>query len=152
MSSCLPQLCNELRALRRVRHPNIVFLYGACMDVDSNKLCLVLEFVDGVPLGAFCTAPATSSARSLVVFDVLNALRYLHSMHPSKDSNILVEERRSGSGRSSYRAKLLDFGLSRLVTRNARPLGGTLRWMAPSCSHARSFPQTRPPTVIRLGC
>eukprot|EP00401_Gymnodinium_catenatum_P045465 CAMPEP_0117560474 /NCGR_PEP_ID=MMETSP0784-20121206/53894_1 /TAXON_ID=39447 /ORGANISM="" /LENGTH=204 /DNA_ID=CAMNT_0005357883 /DNA_START=80 /DNA_END=694 /DNA_ORIENTATION=+ len=29
------------------------------------------------------------------------------------------------------RAKLLDFGLSRLLTKTAKPLGGTLLWMAP---------------------
>ena len=45
-----------------------------------------------------------------------------------KDSNIYVEY--YSAGQHKYRAKVLDFGLSRLLTQHARPLGGTLRWMA----------------------
>jgi len=146
----LPELCNELRILRRIRHPNIAFLYGACTDEALSRLCLVLEFVDGVPLGAFVSGmhphaegpeargpPASASARCLIVSDILNVLRYLHSRQPVivhgdlKDSNVFVEERHSRIGAISHRAKLLDFGLSRILTRSARPLGGTLRWMAP---------------------
>ncbi|CAK0849518.1 unnamed protein product [Prorocentrum cordatum] len=158
INSSLPELCNELRILRRIRHPNIAFLYGACMDDTLSRLCLVLEFVDGVPLGEFVRGlpreprggPAeplagaseagvlasSLSARSLIVFDILNVLRYLHSRQPVvvhadlKDSNVFVEERRKRSGRT-YHAKVLDFGLSRVLTRRAKPLGGTLRWMAP---------------------
>ncbi|CAK0895017.1 unnamed protein product [Prorocentrum cordatum] len=128
------------------------------MDDALSKLCLVLERVDGVPLGAFVRglpggrhrpvephggaseagALASSlSARSLLVCDILNVLCYLHSRQPVivhadlKDTNVFVEERRGRTGRTSYRAKLLDFGLSRILTRRARPLGGTPRWMAP---------------------
>jgi len=163
----LPVLCNELKILRRLRHPNIVFFYGACMDVTLSKLCLVLEFVDGVSLGVFvrglCRGPDQSedsrrralgamaldrsaSARSSIVFDILNVLRYLHSREPAvvhgdlKDSNVFVEERLSRSGRTSFHAKLLDFGLSRIITRSAKPLGGTLRWMAPELVLRRAIP------------
>merc|ERR1740121_61007 len=40
------------------------------------------------------------------------------------------------------RAKLIDFGLSRLLTKHAEPLGGTLNWMAPElvCSLSRRKP------------
>ncbi|CAK0887521.1 unnamed protein product [Prorocentrum cordatum] len=157
VGSSLPKLCNELRILRRIRHPNIAFLYGACMDTALRKLCLVLEFVDGVVLGAFIRGPRSTakprpaasrsaSARSLLVFDILSALRYLHSRQPVvvhgdlKDSNVIVEERCSRDGRSSYRAKLLDFGLSRILTRSAKPLGGTLRWMAPELLSRQTIP------------
>ncbi|CAK0816981.1 unnamed protein product [Prorocentrum cordatum] len=157
ISSYLPALCNELRILRHIRHPSIAFLYGASIDVALNKLCLVLEFVDGVPLSKFIRPSAdkegavesrpgaletmgessSQSARALIISDILNVLRYLHSRQPAvvhgdlKVSNVFVEERRSRSGQSSYHAKLLDFGLSRILTRSARPLGGTPRWMAP---------------------
>ncbi|CAK0863137.1 unnamed protein product [Prorocentrum cordatum] len=170
MSSCLPELCNELRILRRIRHPNIAVMYGACMDATLHKLCLVLEFVDGMPLGVFVQGlsqvpsklaersrgiaegnfdgyrDGSASARSLIVFDILNVLRFLHSRQPAvvhgdlKDSNVFVEERHSKSGRSTYHAKLLDFGLSRLLTQNARPLGGTLRWMAPELLARQAVP------------
>ncbi|CAK0805640.1 unnamed protein product [Prorocentrum cordatum] len=165
-NSSLPALCNELRILRRIRHPNIAFLYGACMDIALSKLCLVLEFVDGVPLRAFVhglspgaeraasaspgvsdvDSASSAATKTSIIFDVLNVLRYLHSREPVvvhgdlKDSNVIVEERRSRSGRSSYHAKLLDFGLSRIVTRRATPLGGTLRWMAPELLSRKPVP------------
>jgi len=59
-------------------------------------------------------------------------LAYLHAQTPViihgdiKESNIVVE---TGPGRS--RARLLDFGLSRLLTHSVRKLGGSVRWMAP---------------------
>ncbi|CAK0909212.1 unnamed protein product, partial [Prorocentrum cordatum] len=163
VGSSLPELCNELRTLRRLRHPNIVFLYGACMDAALRKLCLVLEFVDGVHLGVFIRGPKApaeprpgapqardlaggASVRPMLIFDILSALRYLHSREPVvvhgdlKDANVFVEARCSMSGRKSYRAKLLDFGLSRILTRRAKPLGGTLRWMAPELTARQAVP------------
>eukprot|EP00747_Dinoflagellata_sp_TGD_P126610 gnl/TRDRNA2_/TRDRNA2_174301_c0_seq2.p1 gnl/TRDRNA2_/TRDRNA2_174301_c0~~gnl/TRDRNA2_/TRDRNA2_174301_c0_seq2.p1 ORF type:complete len:174 (+),score=7.51 gnl/TRDRNA2_/TRDRNA2_174301_c0_seq2:80-523(+) len=38
------------------------------------------------------------------------------------------------------RAKLLDFGLSRVLTKRARPLGGTLNWMAPELICTKVLP------------
>jgi len=46
----LKQLVNELRIMRHIRHPNIVLFHGACMDMPSNKLALVLEQVEGCDL------------------------------------------------------------------------------------------------------
>jgi len=58
-------------------------------------------------------------------------LRYLHArqvVHGDvKDRNALVE--RQGLG--SVSVKLVDFGLSRLLSRTPRPMGGTIHWMAP---------------------
>jgi serine/threonine protein kinase len=69
---------------------------------------------------------------------VASALRYMHSRYPAvvhgdlKDSNVFVQ---TGAGhcRGSCPpiAKLLDFGLSRVLTKHAKPLGGTPRWAAP---------------------
>merc|ERR1712137_1425417 len=43
-----------------------------------------------------------------------------------KAANVLVESRNG-----QPHAKLLDFGLARVLTRDALPLGGSTRWMAP---------------------
>ena len=40
-------LANELRILRHVRHPNVVLFYGACLDVESCGLVLVMKWVLG---------------------------------------------------------------------------------------------------------
>ncbi|CAE8634049.1 unnamed protein product [Polarella glacialis] len=46
----LPTFANELRMLRRLRHPNIVLFYGAAIEPDLGVLALVSEFVDGTTL------------------------------------------------------------------------------------------------------
>ncbi|CAK0885386.1 unnamed protein product [Prorocentrum cordatum] len=145
----LPALCNELRIMRRLRHPNIVSLYGAIMDDRFERLRLVLELVDGVSLRHSIQPPSAEGRdgegrgprlqlreRTRVVFDILGALRYLHSRTPAivhgdlKDSNIFVQQV-CVHGDTVTHAKLLDFGLARLLTRSAVPLGGTTRWRAP---------------------
>jgi len=145
-NSHLVELCNELRVLRRVRHPNIVLFYGAALDDQNFDMALVIEFVDGLSLRSFVRSgrrddgdssgsePPGALQRSQVLVDVACALEYLHSRTPHiahgdlKDNNVFVEAVRT---RAKVRAKLLDFGLSRVLTRHAQPMGGTLSWVAP---------------------
>lgn len=129
----LPSLGNELRILRHIRHPNLVLFHGACVDPTSGELALVLEYVHGQQLDEYLKAGDVSSRdRHCIAVDTCRALRYLHGQHPCvvhgdlKASNVLVE-----GSRKWPHAKLVDFGLSRMLTRRARPLGGTLNWMAP---------------------
>lgn len=135
-------LSNELRVLRHVWHPNIVRFYGSCIDPGSAGMVIVLEMIEGVQL---CTFACDDDTRELnprwkhqLLLDIASALRYLHAQKPVivhgdlKGSNILVEKWMSGP-----RAKLLDFGLSRLLTKKATPLGGTVAWMAPEVIRGR---------------
>lgn len=131
----LPALGNELRILRHVRHPNVVLFHGACVDPHSGEIALVLEKVNGTQLDNFLGVPPEppeAPARLQIIVDICAAVRYLHAQTPRvvhgdlKGSNILVESWLCGP-----RAKLCDFGLSRVLTRRAKPLGGTLNWMAP---------------------
>jgi len=143
---------NELRVLRHLHHPNIVAFYGASVDEKACDLILVLELVSGHRLdnymsgridfsnkmdssggsriGPPCVVPTVD--RYLLLLGVARALQYLHSQQPKivhgdvKSSNILVEILCGHP-----RPKLLDFGLARILTRKAKPLGGTLNWMAP---------------------
>jgi len=94
---------------------------------------LVLERIRGPDLYDYVTehsADAEIYKRFQLMLDVACALRYLHSQIPQivhgdlKGSNVLVEA-------TIPRAKLVDFGLSRLLTKEATPLGGSLAWMAP---------------------
>lgn len=84
-----------------------------------------------------------NALRIQLLVEVGSALCYLHSRRPAavvhgdiKDSNIFVQVLPG----DNIQAKLLDFGLSRLVTRNARPMGGTVRWMAPELFHGDRSP------------
>lgn len=127
-------LMHELRMLRRLRHPNIVLFYGACVVPETEDLLLVLEHVRGTTLSAFVRRPPEdppAGVRCKLADDVCCALRYLHAQQvvhgDVKDRNALVEQQ----GLGSVSVKLVDFGLSRLLSRTPRPMGGTIHWMAP---------------------
>jgi len=116
---------------------------------------LVLELVDGLALSGYITQeePPPNQARLKLMRDVASALRYLHSRTPKvvhgdlKSGNIFVE-----SCRELPIAKLLDFGLSWLLTRNAKPLGGTLVWMAPEVCARKKGSVDTPSDVFSFGC
>jgi len=144
----LVAMANELRMLRRLRHPNIILFYGACMFPDIQDLALVMECVRGIRLDRVALPPphAPSTAqRCKLADDVCCALLYLHTQKPQlvhgdiKGSNIMVEQSIGGV----LNAKLLDFGLGRVLTKKAQPLGGTLVWRAPELlGHERLLPAT----------
>jgi len=134
----LADLCNELRVLRYLKHPNIVATHGAIIDPQSLYVSLILEYIRGVTLAKFINKDSDDASspgieeRYVIMVGICRALTYMHSRSPRivhgdlKSSNIMVEVSDSG-----VQAKLLDFGLSRVVTRGTAPLGGTIAWMAP---------------------
>jgi len=131
----LPQLANELRVLRRVRHPNIVLFHGGCIDVPNKCLAIVLELIRGDALNHFlrpAKVPPGDGDRYIVLLGIARGLTYLHMRDPCvvhgdmSDGNIMVERLQH-----EPRAKLLDFGLSRILSPHSRPLGGTCHYMAP---------------------
>lgn len=154
-SRYLDQVCNELRILRHVRHPNIVQFHGAC--VSRREIVLVLELVEGTPLSVIFKRPGEElwpdgPKRFKIVSGISRALRYLHASRPRivhgdlKDSNIIVERLQD-----DLRAKLLDFGLSRLLKAGARPLGGTLQWMSPEVMNEPQKPPDPAADVFSFG-
>jgi len=139
----LVTIANEIRILRHVRHPNIVLFHGACIESVNGEIMLVLERVQGPDLYNYVTSHSSDAEvcnRYRLLMDVACALRYLHAQKTQivhgdlKGSNVLVEE-------AMPRAKLVDFGLSRLLTKGVRSLGGTLNWMAPEIICRRSRPK-----------
>jgi len=131
-SLSLPDLANELRFLRRVRHPHIVAFQGACILPEAEMLFLVEEMVVGTSLQELLNHKLELSEKEKhgVLLGVCRALRYLHGLRPSiahgdlKPSNVLVLHR-------DKLPKLIDFGLSRIRANKSRQLGGTPRYMAP---------------------
>lgn len=130
------ELMNELRVLRYVRHPNIAVFHGACFD-SCGSIAIVLELVRGTRLDLYLKqgceiAGVGDEIRYSLLLDISRAVAYLHTRQPSivhgdlKPTNMLVEH-----PRHSPSIKLLDFGLARVLTPHALPLGGTVMWMAP---------------------
>eukprot|EP00811_Abedinium_folium_P030478 NODE_4885_length_1834_cov_4.917985.p1 GENE.NODE_4885_length_1834_cov_4.917985~~NODE_4885_length_1834_cov_4.917985.p1 ORF type:complete len:592 (+),score=125.31 NODE_4885_length_1834_cov_4.917985:3-1778(+) len=169
---CLGALGTELRILRRLRHPNIVLLHGALVDPNTGEIALVMEHIKGIPLHIFVAAESLNTrpdaptetlrlnpkVRHSLLVDICCALRYLHAQQPCivhgdlKSSNIMVEHPGHAEPPSfAARAKLIDFGLSRLLTPRAAPLGGTVAWMAPEVLIKKKRPTEPSSDVFSFG-
>jgi serine/threonine protein kinase len=106
------RMARERDILARLEHPNIARLYDA--DVTANgQPFLVLEYVDGIAIDAYCDHHLMTLRERCVLFlQVLSALQYAHShliIHRDlKPSNILVTRERI--------VRLLDFGIAKLIS------------------------------------
>eukprot|EP00927_Polykrikos_kofoidii_P065293 TRINITY_DN6106_c0_g1_i7.p1 TRINITY_DN6106_c0_g1~~TRINITY_DN6106_c0_g1_i7.p1 ORF type:complete len:247 (-),score=27.33 TRINITY_DN6106_c0_g1_i7:296-928(-) len=107
--------------------------------------------VDGISLDQFVSCQLgppndTLDERKQLISGIGYGLKYLHSRQPCivhgdlKPANILVIEGGAGTTDSELRPKIIDFGLSRVLTQHARPLGGSVRWMAPEVYFGRESP------------
>jgi eukaryotic-like serine/threonine-protein kinase len=101
----------EGKLLGRLDHPHIARLLDAGV-LEATQPYLVLEYVDGAPIDAYCEGRSLGTeARIRLFLDVLDAVAHAHSnliVHRDlKPSNIFV----TGEGT----VKLLDFGIAKLL-------------------------------------
>jgi response regulator RpfG family c-di-GMP phosphodiesterase/serine/threonine protein kinase len=127
----------EMRAVARLRHPNIVTAIDAgraySPDPDGPVLWyLVMEYVPGENLDDYVRSrgPLSSAQACNLIYQVASALAETHRVslvhRDIKPSNIIVTP--------EEQAKLLDFGLSRYVPTRMTQCGtvlGTIDFMAP---------------------
>jgi len=149
-------LLNELRALRRLRHPNIVLFLAAHVVPTSNDMALVFELIEGPTLHDWIKAqphPIECDAGKInILRDISLALRYLHQQDKTlvhgdlKGSNVFVE-----STGPLPRAKLGDFGLARFLYKTEHVMGGSLRWMAPEIATGQDRSPSCKADVFSLG-
>ncbi|XP_010470561.1 PREDICTED: LEAF RUST 10 DISEASE-RESISTANCE LOCUS RECEPTOR-LIKE PROTEIN KINASE-like 1.4 isoform X2 [Camelina sativa] len=109
------QFKNEIEILKRIKHQNLVILYG-CTSRHSRELLLVYEYISNGTLAEHLhgdraeARPLSWSTRLNVAIETANALSFLHKseiIHRDvKTTNILLED--------NYQVKVADFGLSRL--------------------------------------
>ncbi|KAL7160888.1 hypothetical protein ACSBR2_041516 [Camellia fascicularis] len=105
--------------LTRLRHPNLVSLYG-CSSRHSRELLLVYEYIPNGTVADHLHGDLAKSGslswttRMNIAFETASALAYLHAsdvIHRDvKTNNILLD--------NSFRVKVADFGLSRLFPTN----------------------------------
>ncbi|KAI3696234.1 hypothetical protein L1987_79245 [Smallanthus sonchifolius] len=110
------QFMNEVEILTRLRHKNLVSLYG-CTSCRSRELLLVYEYIsngtvaDHLHGDRATQSPLTWQTRLKIALETASALVYLHAseiIHRDvKTNNILLD--------NNYCVKVADFGLSRLL-------------------------------------
>ncbi|XP_028794038.1 LEAF RUST 10 DISEASE-RESISTANCE LOCUS RECEPTOR-LIKE PROTEIN KINASE-like 1.2 [Neltuma alba] len=109
------QFINEVKILTRLRHRNLVSLYG-CTSRASHELLLVYEYIPNGTLGCHLQGNLAKPGslpwhvRMRIAIETANALSYLHAcdiIHRDvKSSNLLLDYH--------FCVKVADFGLSRL--------------------------------------
>jgi len=133
--------CAEIRTLRRARHPCIASFLGAAFDEKLGTVTLVYELISGARLDRFARSDSCGPlARFQVAFQLCSALCYLHSLQPAvvhgdlKAGNVIIED--------GPRAKLIDFGLARVLSANPGNLGFSVAWAAPELALGDLRPTT----------
>ena len=102
----------ELDTLRLLRHPNIALLIGSNIDVKSNQLYLVREYLPGGCLFDILRDTSVEITFYDVLtmsLDVARGMQYLHEKNivhrDLKSHNLLLDEQ--------HRVKVTDFGTAR---------------------------------------
>lgn len=141
---------DEARAVNRIKHPNIVDIFGLGELADGRKYC-VMDLLEGRTLAAHLKTAQRLSAGELlhVLGEVAKALDAAHAagvVHRDlKPQNVFL----SGSASTFERVTLLDFGLARMPGDELRlrtgsgVVIGTPAYMSPEqCSGVAVTPGT----------
>lgn len=139
---------NEVEAMRRLNHPNIVE-FEDCFYFDK-KVWLLMEYCDGGTLKNFYQEVyLTESEISFIIRQICVGLNYLHNQQLAhldiKSENILLN--------LNGQVKIADFGLVREVSPDQDSLTsmvGTSYWMAPEVIQRKFYGQKV--DIWGLGC
>lgn len=133
------EFLNEIGMISAVQHPNLVKLYGCC--IQGNQLLLVYEYMENNCVsralfgkGSICKMKLDWSTRKKICLGIARGLAYLHEesslkiVHRDiKTSNILLDK--------DFNPKISDFGLAKLheddTTHISTRIAGTVGYMAP---------------------
>ncbi|XP_062008977.1 probable LRR receptor-like serine/threonine-protein kinase At1g07650 [Rosa rugosa] len=133
------EFINEIGMISALQHPNLVKLYGCC--VEGNQMLLIYEYMENncVSRALFARDPTCRlkldwPTRKNICLGIARGLAYLHEesririVHRDiKTSNVLLDK--------NFNAKISDFGLAKLNedgnTHISTRIAGTIGYMAP---------------------
>lgn len=133
------EFVNEIGMISGVQHPNLVKLYGCC--VEGNQLLLIYEYMENNCLSralfgkdTTCRLELDWPTRQKICLGIARGLAYLHEesrlkiVHRDiKTSNVLLDK--------DFNARISDFGLAKLNeddnTHISTRVAGTIGYMAP---------------------
>ncbi|XP_078176917.1 putative LRR receptor-like serine/threonine-protein kinase At1g53430 isoform X4 [Carex rostrata] len=132
------EFLNEIGIISTLRHPNLVRLFGCCME--GNQLLLIYEFMENNSLGRALFGQVEHqlkldwSIRYNICIGIARGLAYLHEestlriVHRDiKPTNILLDK--------NLNPKISDFGLAKLTDDSgghiSTRVAGTVGYMAP---------------------
>ena len=151
-ASMASRFVGEQQILARLEHPNIARMIDAGIN-DQRQPYLAMEYIEGTPLLEYADKMRLDVRTRLSLFKQLcSAVQYAHQnliVHRDiKPSNILIDQR--------GQAKLLDFGISRLLDPDASGIETQSRWQAFTPDYAapeqiRGAPTTTAMDVFSLG-
>ncbi|XP_050368366.1 probable LRR receptor-like serine/threonine-protein kinase At1g07650 [Argentina anserina] len=132
------EFVNEIGMISCLQHPNLVRLYGCC--IERNQLLLVYEYMENNSLAHALIGPEDAPlkldwpTRQRICLGIAKGLTYLHEdsavkvVHRDiKTTNVLLDQ--------DLNAKISDFGLAKLDeeenTHISTRIAGTIGYMAP---------------------
>ncbi|KAK9936658.1 hypothetical protein M0R45_013487 [Rubus argutus] len=132
------EFLNEIGMISCLQHPNLVRLYGCC--IEANQLLLVYEYMENNSLAHALFGPEDGPlkldwrTRQKICLGIAKGLAYLHEesvvkvVHRDiKTTNVLLDQ--------DLNAKISDFGLAKLDeeenTHISTRIAGTIGYMAP---------------------
>ncbi|CAH8352517.1 unnamed protein product [Eruca vesicaria subsp. sativa] len=130
------EFVNEIGMISGLNHPNLVKLYGCC--VENNQLLLVYEYMENNSLALVLSEKNSPkldwAARKKICVGIARGLEFLHEgsmikmVHRDiKTTNVLLD--------ANLNAKISDFGLARLREEEhshiSTKIAGTIGYMAP---------------------
>lgn len=143
---------SERRILARLDHPHIARLLDGGSTADGRPY-LVMEYIEGRPIDAWCTEQALSVEDRLILFEkVCRAVHFAHRnlvVHRDlKPGNILVV--------ADGEPRLLDFGIAKLLEGDPEPFATVAAFLPMTPEYAspeqiRGEPVTTATDVYSLG-
>jgi calcium-dependent protein kinase len=131
----------ELRILKNIDHPNVIKVYESY--IDSANFYLVTEYYSEGDLYEHLMKMKNmnESVAKTIMFQIISAVAFLHNnniIHGDlKLENIMIDsflKRTPGANKLSYDIKLIDFGCSKIFTKERRKFHdvvGTLYYASP---------------------